>query len=226
MQDMSKLDDVTRRDILRSWSLEDRYQSQPAPVILDDKKALHQWVVHYIGAYSLLTYLEFGVAHGDSLRFFSSSFKHPEALFVGFDSFEGLPEAWLHMPKFFFGRGGMAPEFDDARICLNKGWFQNILPPYMAQWKRPGGKVLIHYDADLYGSTLFALSMIWPKIPDYFFIMDDFIYDDSVALFDFASAYPVDIQFLAQGGRDGNGKPVPLKIFGRIQNREFNPSMA
>jgi O-methyltransferase len=221
---MSKLDDANRRHTLKSWALDECYQSKSASVILDDKQALHQWAVDYIGAESSLTYLEFGVAHGDSLRFFSSSFKHPNAAFFGFDSFEGLPEAWLHMPKFFFGRNGIPPGFDDARIRLNKGWFQNIIPPFMAQWQKPDGKVLIHYDADLYGSTLFALTMVWTKIPDYYFIMDDFYYDDAVALFDFASAYPVDIQFLAQGGRDGNGKAVPLKIFGRIQNRQFDPS--
>lgn len=220
---MSKLDDSKRRDILRSWSLDDCYYQNPALVALDDKQDLHQFAVDYIGADSLLTYLEFGVYRGRSLQFFASSFKNPESLFIGFDSFEGLPEAWLHMPKFFFGRDGIAPDFDDVRVHLNKGWFQNIIPPFMARWQKPDGKVLIHYDADLYGSTLFALTMVWSKISDYYFMMDDFIYDDSVALFDFASAYPVDVKFLAQGGREGNGNAAPLKIFGQIQNRTFDP---
>ena len=58
--------------------------------------------------------------------------------------------------------------------------------------------MLIHYDADLYSSTLFLLATIWPQLKEYYFIMDDFGQDDMVALHDFTMAFPVKIEWLAQ----------------------------
>src|SRR5258706_11067629 len=43
-------------------------------------------------------YLEFGVAYGESMSYWSQKLKHPESMLHGFDSFEGLPESgglWL-----------------------------------------------------------------------------------------------------------------------------------
>ena len=37
-------------------------------------------------------YLEFGVATGASMRYWSQALKHPDSILHGFDSFEGLPE--------------------------------------------------------------------------------------------------------------------------------------
>jgi hypothetical protein len=37
-------------------------------------------------------YMEFGVAFGDSIRYWSRKPKNPASAFHGFDSFEGLPE--------------------------------------------------------------------------------------------------------------------------------------
>ena len=39
-------------------------------------------------------YLEFGVFEGETMRWWSQHLDTPGARFVGFDSFEGLPEAW------------------------------------------------------------------------------------------------------------------------------------
>ncbi len=38
-------------------------------------------------------YLEFAVAEGNSIAYWSRELKHPEAMLRGFESFEGLPEA-------------------------------------------------------------------------------------------------------------------------------------
>jgi len=37
-------------------------------------------------------YMEFGVAYGASIRYWSRELKNPTSVFHGFDSFEGLPE--------------------------------------------------------------------------------------------------------------------------------------
>jgi len=41
-----------------------------------------------------VTYLEFGVASGVSFEWWLNHLKNPESVFLGFDTFEGLPEDW------------------------------------------------------------------------------------------------------------------------------------
>ena len=218
---MSKLDDPRRREALQAWAVWTQYVNKPAPKAFLTSDQLRAWIVDYIGSTSPVTYLEFGVAHGDSILYFSEKFKHEASSFFGFDSFLGLPEAWLHLPKFHFDRHGQPPQSSDTRVHFIKGWFQNTVPPFLSAWQRSPGPVFVHYDADLYGSTLFAMTMLWPRVQEYYFLTDDFMQDDAIALFDFASAYPIEIEFLAQAGADGNGNPLPVKTFGRIRNVEF-----
>jgi O-methyltransferase len=220
---MSKLDDPRRRDVLKYWAVEVQYPSNPAPKSFQTSPELREWIVEFIGPKTPLTYLEFGVAHGDSMRFFSEKFHNEGSSFFGFDSFRGLPEAWLHLPKFHFDRHGKPPHSDDSRVRFIKGWFQNTVPPFLSGWQRTPGTVLVHYDADLYGSTLFAMTMLWPRVQEYYFLMDDFMQDDAIALFDFASAYPIEIEFFAQAGESGDHRPLPVKTFGRIRNVEYRP---
>jgi hypothetical protein len=221
---MSKLDDPKQAEMLRHWAEKIMYQRKPALKAFETSEEMRHWIVDFIEPATPLTYLEFGVAHGDSIKFFSERFRHEGSSFFGFDSFLGIPEAWLHLPKFHFNRDGEAPHFDDSRVNLIKGWFQNTVPGFLSGWQRSPGKVMVHYDADLYGSTLFAMTMLWPRVQEYFFLFDDFLADDSVALFDFAAAYPIEIEFLAQAGKDGTGALRPVKTFGRIRNVGYTPS--
>ena len=112
------------------------------------KHALHDRAVATIGRDAPVRYLEFGVHQGGSLRRFAEAFRHPDARFVGFDSFVGLPEAWSGMAAGTFGTGGKPPQIDDARVSFVKGWFQNSAPDFLRSWE-PCGPVLIHFDADL-----------------------------------------------------------------------------
>jgi len=72
-------------------------------------------------------YYEFGVAQGDMIRFWSSKNTHPESLFIGFDSFEGLPESWEGMKAGHFDTKGNFPEINDDRVSFVKGWFQDTV---------------------------------------------------------------------------------------------------
>ena len=220
---MNKNFDVKRREALRVLAIDMINSADPAPVKLNDKFALYTWAAGHIGVDAPVTYLEFGVADGTSIKFLSESFVNPASVFYGFDSFQGLPQPWLHLPQFAFNKKGQAPSVADKRVRFVKGWFQNTVPPFMDTWTVPAGPVLIHYDADLYSSTLFALTTTWPRIRNYYFIMDDFLTDDAIALHDFGSSFPVEIDFLAQGGLDGNGKAVPSWVFGRIRSIDFEP---
>ena len=78
-----------------------------------------------------------------------------------FDSFEGLPEAWGHAAPKTFTTGGAIPAAADPRVSFVKGWFQNTLPDFLAATRlNPDRPVLVHYDADLYTSTLFILTTL------------------------------------------------------------------
>jgi hypothetical protein len=172
-----------------------------------------------------LTYLEFGVFRGRSISRISQRFRHPDAQFFGFDSFEGLPEAWVlpwnTMAPGTFSTGGSEPLASDSRIQFVKGWFQNTLPPFLKRtdvgFSNP---VLVHYDADLYSATLFILSTLWHGISDYYFIFDEFMEHEIIALYDFSQAFPVEITFLSQTNAGG----YPNQMFGRIRRVPFTPA--
>jgi hypothetical protein len=83
-------------------------------------------------------------------------YRHPESRFYGFDSFEGLPEDWGNKAKGTFSRQGEPPRLDDERVRFVVGWFHETLPGFVAEGSDYEA-VLVHLDADLYSSTLFAL---------------------------------------------------------------------
>jgi O-methyltransferase len=113
-----------------------------------------------------LHYLEFGVAGGTSFSWWLNANKHPASLYFGFDTFEGLPEDWH-----FYKKGDMGydvPRLQDARAKFIKGLFQDTLYDFLDNYRNniPGEDAIriIHLDADLYSSTLFALTMLAPYL--------------------------------------------------------------
>jgi hypothetical protein len=93
-------------------------------------------------------YLEFGVYKGDSIKYWSSLLKHPEAMLHGFDSFEGLPQDWHgDLAKGFFSTGGEVPNIADRRVRFVKGWFSETLPRDVIP---PHEVMVINMDANLY----------------------------------------------------------------------------
>jgi hypothetical protein len=209
------------RELLRQRASERIYRPHPAGRIVEKHPELYDVAAETIGSDAPVTVLEFGVAHGRSMKMFAERFRDPSARFVGFDSFVGLPEPWLMHDTGAFSNRGVPPLLGDDRASFVKGWFQNSLPDYLANFSfDPTRTYLIHFDADLYSSTLFLLSSLWPRIPDYYFIMDDFTQDDLSALFDFALAYPIELAFLAQT-RGGGTPPQPAQVFGRMRRVDF-----
>lgn len=197
------------------------YLPRKAAAIVDGHLGLYDFAANHIGADTPITYLEFGVASGASMKAISKRFRHPSCSFVGFDSFLGLPEAWLMHERGAFSTDGRPPAIGDDRVEFVPGWFQNTVPSRLKSLGQPAAPVLIHYDADLYSSTSFLLSTMWHNLPDYYFMMDDFIHEDAAALYDFSRAYPVDVRFLAQtSGGGGN----PDQVFGHIRRIRFSMS--
>ena len=88
--------------------------------------------------------LEFGVASGDTLRRIAAR-RLPAH---GFDSFEGLPEAW----RAGYQRTAFAQKLPEVGgAALQVGWFDDTLPKFLAE--NEGPFAFVHLDADLYRST-------------------------------------------------------------------------
>jgi hypothetical protein len=120
-------------------------------------------------------YLEFGVYQGASMRWWSQALRNPQSRLHGFDSFEGLPEAFDDAggkyARGWFSTGGQIPQIEDPRVTFFKGWFSDTLPGYTP----PEHDVLfINIDADLYSSTAYVLLTLRPYIkPGVYLYMDD-----------------------------------------------------
>ena len=99
-------------------------------------------------------YLEFGVYEGGTLRWWTENLTLPDAHFVGFDSFEGLPEQWNpYNPPGTFAVENI-PHFDDPRVALQAGWFDDTLPGF----KLPEyDQLIVNIDSDLYSSANLVL---------------------------------------------------------------------
>jgi hypothetical protein len=111
-----------------------------------------------------IAYYEFGVHQGRSLRVWTELNTHPDSRFYGFDSFEGLPEDWdPENPKGTFDVNGNMPVFEDSRVKLIKGWFNETLPANKGLFETSLPKI-IHMDADLYSSTMTVFNDIGDAI--------------------------------------------------------------
>ena len=124
---------------------------------------------------------------GHSIKYFAEKNQNPKSTFIGLDSFEGLPENWGPFAKGTFDTKGETPKTDDPRIVFIKGWFQNSWDKLEAKLSNPQ-TLIVHYDADLYSSTLFALTKINSlKIP-YIAIFDEFGGHEARALYNYLQA--------------------------------------
>lgn len=162
------------------------------------------------GASNKVLFLEFGVYRGRSIQYFAGHITSPDSRFIGFDSFEGLPETWSNQPIGRFTTQSNAPVVNDARVSFVKGWFQDTVPGFSID----GAKydvVLVHLDADIYSSTLFVLGELWRKLDCFYALFDEFSNDEARAFYNFTQAYPVRVEFLAH-----DDATHPARVFCRI----------
>ena len=150
-----------------------RHHGHEIPARFDDRPQLYRFLAKTVS--EPVTYLEFGVFQGDSLRCWSGLLQHPDSRLVGFDSFEGLPEKWrMAADQGTFDLKGMMPVFEDPRVHLVKGWFSDTLPPFLTAFAPPDNLV-VHLDADLYSSTIFVLDRLARYLkPGTMLIFDEF----------------------------------------------------
>lgn len=147
-----------------------------------------------------IDYLEFGVYQGESIRWWAQRNEHAESRFVGFDSFEGLPEDWNKaMPKGHFSTEGRTPQIDDPRVSWQAGWFNETLLPFLEGFQARE-RLVLHLDADLYSSTLYVLTTMarYLRVDDVL-IFDEFsdVVHEYRALVDFCAAFPITFEAVA-----------------------------
>jgi len=108
-------------------------------------------------------YFEFGVFGGSSFQWWLDNTTNKDSRYFGFDTFEGLPEAWGT-----FRKGEMTaevPEVGDSRGEFIKGLFQDSVPVFLRNTEIDRNKrIILHLDADLFSSTLFALTTMAPYL--------------------------------------------------------------
>ena len=129
------------------------------------------WLMPQIGDWGLN--LEFGVFSGETIN--HAAWLRADLDFIGFDSFEGLPEdmdcGLKLVPANAFDREGVPPEVE-PNVKLVKGWFDESIPTWLEElddeesdWHHSikARKKKISYlnlDADIYSSTITVLNLI------------------------------------------------------------------
>jgi O-methyltransferase len=125
-----------------------------------DRRAVYRVLADRVAARKVL-YLEFGVAEGKGMRWWSEALKNPEAVLHGFDSFEGLPEDGGPWRQGDFHQRGQMPVISDPRVKFFKGWFDQLLPAYSVCAHET---LVVNLDADLYSSTIYVLRWLRPHL--------------------------------------------------------------
>lgn len=169
-------------------------------------EAVFERMLERVDAGRSYAYLEFGVYQGRSLRWWSTSLTGPEHVLVGFDSFEGLPEAWNSKnPTGHFDRGGAPPKIDDDRVSFRVGWFDDTVPAF----DRPGtDSLIVNVDCDLYSSTKVVLDQVGPWLrPGDLLYFDEFgdLDHEYLAWLEFTNTYPelgLELVAVANGWRN------------------------
>jgi len=113
-------------------------------------------------------YFEFGVFTGGTLRYIAKRLRRmgrADAVIHGFDSFEGLPEAWggFNLCQSAFSQRGKVPRVP-RNVVLHKGWFSDTIP----KWRTSVANriAFIHIDCDIYSSTVDVLDGLYDHMQD------------------------------------------------------------
>lgn len=198
--------DSTRLDVLFNLAKIETWRRERVPAdcpLFDLRTDMYGYLqAAHIGE-EPIDYLEFGVYEGGSIRTWADLNSHRISRFVGFDTFEGLPELWRRiddrMQRSAFDTGGTVPQIADSRVDFVKGLFQDTLGPFLGSFT-PRSRLVMHCDADLYSSTLFALAKCDEiLVPGSIVIFDEFssVLNEFAALADYCSAYRREYQVLA-----------------------------
>jgi O-methyltransferase len=163
------LDQINYHALFMTW-----LRAQQDVPAFPSVRALYAAVADYLGA-GPIDYLEFGVSAGTSIKRWAVLNTNENSRFFGFDSFEGLPEAWgAGSPKGAYSTQGRIPVVEDSRVTFVKGWFHDTVPGFLATFSTRS-RLVVHIDSDLYSSAAYALAKLDPLMkPGTIVIFDEF----------------------------------------------------
>jgi predicted O-methyltransferase YrrM len=156
--------------------------------------------------------LEFGVAGGQTVNRLAELY--PDETIYGFDSFEGLPEAW----RADYQKGHFAQELPQVKdnVQLVVGWFDQTLPKFLADHAETVS--LLHVDCDLYVSTRIIFEKLGHAIrPGTLIVFDEYFNypgwrdHEHKAFMEFVEASRIDFSYL---GATKSNKQVAVRING------------
>ncbi len=188
---------------LSFWANKNRkieYNDFPSRWNYEKRYPMYQWVLEKENLIlNPVNYLEFGVANGQSFRWFLSQITNPESRFYGFDTFTGLPEDFGVYKKGMFNNNTQPPQIDDKRVKFYQGLFQQTLPGFLNELNNTRRNIIM-MDADLYSATLYVLTSLAP-----FLKKDDIIFFDEFAVpthefkafHDFVQSYYINLKLIA-----------------------------
>jgi len=199
LPDSARLRLLAQLPALETWRCE---RARGVPLLVGGFELFEYLASHVIDPGTPVTYLEFGVFEGKSMRKWLSLNSNPKSSFVGFDTFSGLPDAW----GFFHGQrsrgefdaGGRAPAIDDPRVSFVPGLFQDTLPSFLASFA-PKGRLVVNIDCDLYASALYVLTRCHDiLVPGAIILFDEFssVLHEFRALEDYCAAYRRDYEVI------------------------------
>jgi len=194
----SKLDVGTYEELMAYSILETAFhETYSIPVFEKREQLWDDCIEKHIGVSKKITYIEFGVHEGYSIRYFAQKNSNQQSVFIGLDSFDGLPEDWGTVPKGTFDKKGVMPKTDDTRISFIKGLFYDSWDELKARLANID-TLVVHYDADLYSSTLYALSKIDSLNMSYIAIFDEFTGHESRAVYNYCQAFGASVSFISK----------------------------
>ena len=167
--------------------------------IRGDEKQLHETTFKDENLESPIDYLEFGVATGTTLGWWTTMNRHPDTRFYGFDTFTGLPEKWQAFTEGTFSNSGHFPDINDNRVTFIKGLFQETFHVFLRN-RSFNRRMVVHLDADLFSSTLCVLTQLYPHIKKNDILIFDELNDvrhEFKALTLFSEAFYVKYQVLS-----------------------------
>jgi hypothetical protein len=177
-----------------------KYNDFPSKWDYKKRYSLYKWVIEKEDiSITPINYMEFGVASGESFRWFLEQNSNKESQFFGFDTFTGLPEDFGPYKKGMFDNNNKVPEISDQRGKFYQGLFQQTLPSFLPTLNNAKRNIIM-MDADLYSATLYVLTNIAS-----FLKKDDIIFFDEFAVpthefkayLDFVQSYYINLELIA-----------------------------
>ena len=160
--------ETLKNEITNSMIFIDKYDLRAYCV-----KILREHLSDYKQRKNNILCLEFGVWRGRSINYFSDEL--PEMKFIGFDSFQGIPEDWAGTgsPAGSFSAEGQIPTVND-NVKLQVGMIEETLPKFFKE-NLDVNIAFVHIDVDIYSTSKFILSNIKNRLmPGSIILFDDF----------------------------------------------------